>query len=96
MAQIRVHDFTATKRTFGHDYTLTPDADPNTARVSGWGSSPQQGDILLLSHPDGGEVFYQLTELRYPGNPPDQWFGRARFVPRASKLGRRAEAAEAR
>lgn len=94
MPKSRVHDFTAAKRHFGHDYALTPDADPHTARISGWGSSPREGDMLLLSHPDGGEVYYQLTEVRYPGNPADQWFGSARFVPRASELGQRAASLE--
>jgi hypothetical protein len=88
----RIHDYTERTRCWGHDYTLTPDPDPTTARISGWGSGLREGDFLLLTHPETRIiVVYQLTEAEYyskPGDPGDQWRGRARFIPADSELGR--------
>jgi hypothetical protein len=90
---IRVHDYTDRTRTWGHDYTLTPDADPTTARIGGHGTGLRKDDFLRLSHPQGGEVIYQIIEIEYCWNPLDQWFARVRFVPGSSDLGQRVEAA---
>ena len=89
----RIHDYTDRRRCWGHDYALTPNADPTTARISGWGSGLREGDFLLLTHPETRIiVVYQLTEADYyskPGDPGDQWHGRARFIPATSELGQR-------
>lgn len=84
----RIYDYRTPTRGWGHDYCLTADPDPSTARISGWGSGLHAGDYLLLSHPDGGEVLYLITDLEYSSNVLDQWFGRAQFLPGSSELGR--------
>lgn len=90
---IRVHDYTARTRGWGHDYALTPDANPATARVSGWGFGIRVGHFLRLTHPAGGYVLYEITEVRYASNPLDMWHASVRFVPGSSDLGQRVEAA---
>ena len=84
----RIHDYRAPTRGWGHDYHLNPDPDPNTTRIGGWGTGLTAGDYLLLSHPDGGEAFYAITDLEYTSNVLDQWFGRAVFLPGSSEVGR--------
>ena len=90
-AKLHIHDYTARRRFWGHDYVLTPDEDPVTARISGWGGGLREGDFLLLTHPETRIiVVYRLEEVEYyskPGDPGDQWRGRVRFVPAASELG---------
>lgn len=92
-SELRIHDYTARRRCWGHDYILAPDSDPTTARISGWGDGLREGDFLLLTHPETRIiVVYQLEEVAYygkPGDPGDQWHGRVRFVPAASELGQR-------
>lgn len=91
--EFRIHDYTERTRAWGHDYALTPDSDPNTARITGWGSGLREGDFLLLTHPETRIiVVYRLAEVAYyrkPGDPGDQWRGRARFIPATSELGKR-------
>jgi hypothetical protein len=93
VSELRIHDYTARRRYWGHDYALTPDSDPATARIAGWGGGLREGDFLLLTHPETRIiVVYQLEEVAYygnPGDPGDQWHGRVRFVPATSELGQR-------
>jgi hypothetical protein len=89
-AKLRIHDYSARRRCWGHDYVFTPDSDPTTARITGWGDGLRKGDFLLLTHPETRIiVVYELEEVAYYGNPGDMWRGRARFIPAASELGQR-------
>lgn len=87
----RVHDYR--QRCWGHDYTLTPDPDPVTARITGWGDGLRQHDLLLIPHSEGGSCFYEIEQIEYRRDPDDMWFSRCRFVPGSSPLGQKAAAA---
>jgi hypothetical protein len=90
----QIHDYRKPQRRLGHDYILTPDQDPATAWISGWGGGIRLRDLLLLTHPEyDGHVIYQVTEIRYHSNPADMWRGRVRFIPGSSDLGLAVEAA---
>lgn len=87
---VRIHDYR--NRYWGHDYTLTPDPDPATARIIGWGPNLREGDLLVIPRPgeDGKAAFYLVESLEYKADPPDMWFTTCRFTPASSQLGQRA------
>lgn len=89
-ATARVHDYR--RRYWGHDYSLTPHADPATARITGWGLNLRVGDLLVIPRPgEGGKAaFYRIESLQYTPDPPDMWFTTCRFTPASSELGQRA------
>lgn len=86
----RIHDYR--QRYWGHDYTLTPDPDPVTARVIGWGHNLREGDLLVIPRPDDGTkaAFYRIESLRWADGVDDMWFTTCRFTPASSGLGQRA------
>jgi hypothetical protein len=86
----QVHDYTAPTRGYGHDYILTPDPDPSTAKVTGWGCGLRVGDYLMLSRSTSSDetALYRLTEVVYKMDPEDMWNARAVFVPGSSEEGR--------
>ena len=87
---IRIHDYR--RRYWGHDYCLTPNPDPVTARIIGWGEYLREGDLLVIPRPDETDkaAFYRIESLRYEMDPNDMWFSTCRFVPGSSALGQRA------
>lgn len=72
---------------------ITPDEDPVTARIVGWGSGLREHDLLVIPHQAGGAGLYEIEDLRYAQDPGDMWFTTCRFVPGTSELGRWAAAA---
>src|SRR4051812_31673426 len=91
MPERRVHD--CRQRYWGHDYTLAPNPDPVTARITGWGDGLREGDLLLISRQGGGACLYEIETLRWADGVSDMWFTTSRFVPASSQLGQRAMAA---
>jgi hypothetical protein len=91
VAKRRIHDYR--KRYWGHDYTLTPDPNPVTARITGWGDGLRRHDLLVVPHHAGGACFYEIEQIEYRMDPSDMWSARCRFVPGSSKLGQKAAAA---
>lgn len=87
MPERRVHDYR--KPYWGHNTIITPDPDPTTASVTGWGDGVRQHDLLLL--PNGESAcFYVIETIRRPGNPPDMWTAHCRWVHAESRLGLKA------
>lgn len=75
------HDYR--QRCWGHDYTFTPQDGGQRGQLSGWGEGIQQGDYLLLQHPESADgTRYQVETIRYYPDPPDMWRATARFAPR--------------
>lgn len=87
----RIHNYT--KRCWGHDFTLTPHADPVTADITGWGHGLRKHDFLLIPRQAGGTCIYKIETLRWANNVDDMWFATCRFVPGSSELGARIGAA---
>lgn len=87
---IRIHDYR--NRCWGHDYSLTPDPDPVTARITGWGPHLRVGDLLVIPRPgeDTGAALYLVESRRWADGVDDMWFAACRFTPASSELGRRA------
>lgn len=86
---IRIHDYR--QRYWGHDYTLTPDPDPITARIIGWGRNLREGDLLIIPRKESSAAaFYRIEALEYKADPPDMWFTTCRFTLASSDLGQRA------
>lgn len=86
----RIHDYT--RRYFGHDFTVSPHADPVTADITGWGHGLRKQDFLLIPRPGGGRCIYEIETLRYTLDPADMWFTGCRFVLGSSELGARIKA----
>jgi hypothetical protein len=91
---IRVHDYR--RRYWGHDYSLTPNHDPATAQIIGWGPDLREGDLLIVERPEdrpktaSKAAFYRIESLEYKADPPDMWFTTCRFTPASSQLGQHA------
>lgn len=75
------HDYT--KRTWGHDYTWTPDegSGGHTGTAIGWGFGIEVGHILLLEGPNKKHTPYRVEEISYYKEPPDMWKARLRYEP---------------
>lgn len=87
----RVHDYR--DRHGGHDYTLTSNPDPVTARITGWGHGIREGDYLAIPRPQDGCALYRIEALRYTDDPPDMWFTTSRLLPGCSDAARGIQAA---
>lgn len=79
----QTHDYT--KRSWGHDYTITQVYDGGQRlRLVGWGRGIKAGDYLLLEN-DGASTRYQVATVDYYSDPPDMWRMEATFAPRPMK-----------
>ena len=76
------HDYTRPE--WGHDYHVTDvRADGRSISLSGWGKGIREGDYLILNADSTGRTTrYQVYDIRYYSDPPDQWRADARFAPR--------------
>lgn len=63
---------------WGNDFSIRPDADPATARLTVFRRGPiRPGDFLSV--PDGDrKVLYEVMKCRTPRDPGDQHFIKAR------------------
>jgi len=77
----KAHDYRDHTRRFGHDYNFDPVNGGRMAKINGWGDGIEEGDFLVLSHPDGGLASYQIDSIKYARDPKDQWFARATWRP---------------
>lgn len=81
----RIHDYR--RRGWGHDYTITPDADPVTAQLMGWGVGIRQRDVLLIPHSQGDGCLYEVEQIKYFRDPADMWKAACRFVAGSGEAG---------
>ena len=57
--------------------------DGRVIDIDGHGRGIRPGDYLLM-RAGSGETRYQVDEIEYQRDPPDMFFGRATFAPRAA------------
>lgn len=81
----RIHDYRTPR--WGHDLSLTPNENPQTALAHGWGHGLRSGDIIAMKHPKGGFCLYLIEVVFYYQDPGDMWSANLRFVPASSELG---------
>lgn len=50
--------------------------------MCGWGMGIDDGDYLLLKHPEGGDTRYKIDKIWYQADPHDMWTAEVSFAPR--------------
>lgn len=55
--------------------------DKSYIRVHGhWTPTPENGDIIITEMESGRIAKLELFDIYHPGNPKDQYFGKAKFI----------------
>jgi hypothetical protein len=81
------HDYSGANRGWGHDYTFEPVDGGQRAVAKGWGRGLNEGDYLILDHPDGGTTRYGIASISYYTEPSDMWRADLVFDPRLAEAG---------
>lgn len=80
------HDYTDSRRRWGHDLTYHPSENGLVLSAMGWGRGLVAGDYILLTNkgaPGGSSTTrYQIETVRYNRDPADMWRATLRFAPR--------------
>jgi hypothetical protein len=80
---VKIHNFTCSTKTWGHDISTTPSDNGKVMSFIGHTSdNPCVGDIILLTSRNGikGSARYRITELQWLRDPCDMYSGNAVFV----------------
>lgn len=77
------HDYTKSKRYWGHDIYYTPQNNGMQLNAGGWGKGINNGDFILLTNPASGmDTRYQVDSITYEIEPSDMWRAVLIFSPR--------------
>jgi len=85
--QPKIHNYTDTQRTWGHDYNFTPRDNGIYAQISGWSDERiRPGDFILMSARDNPcGVRYRVLKIEYCNDSSDMFFAETCFYKRTSE-----------
>lgn len=70
----RVHYYTRGNLCWGWNYECyEANPDEGTATMLGWGYGLREGDGLVITFVKHGDILFEITFIKYFGNPPDMY-----------------------
>jgi hypothetical protein len=79
----QTHDYSRSRRGWGHDYTFKSVDGGQRGEMTGWGRGIREGDFLLLDN-KGRSSRYRVDEISHYMDPDDMWSAKVSFAPRTA------------